>query len=278
MDDSPLAQGPVPSRDDLFVADAEPDTGGAVRSGVSGVGAPMEPFVPVVGVASGDLEPARGPRRARWRVVAGMVVVAVAATAGFAAWGVTSNDALTSARGSLASTQTDLASTTASVDAASADLATVRGTLATTTTARAERASQAAALEAQVTTEIECLDRQQAALDELRRITDLSIDNFNRTAEKSTWDVARMARGKALNDASEAYYQGYKLSFEGNATAARAAAARGRADVATVTAQEKIMRDQQAIIDSASVDIETAIDALADKLNETDAACAAVPK
>jgi hypothetical protein len=218
--------------------------------------------------------PAR--RRMPARAAALVGVLGLAFVAGLAAWGLSSNGDLTTQRATLTARETELASTKTTLDSTNAGAAKTSSELAAVSTDRSAREKQVADLSGQVAAETQCIDLQKAALAELHRISGLQTDNFNRTAVKSTWDAARLARDKAVSAALDDYYKAYSNAFQGRRSVASGYVSKGRTAQATITAQDRQMAAELALVDSSAAGISTAIDALETMLAETTRACAGV--
>ena len=228
---------------------------------------PVHAFVP---------EQSRGPRRVGGRLSAVLAVLGVLAIGGAAALGYSLNQDLTATRATLASTEGDLGATKSTLADTNTTLDATNTTLAGATEERTTLDSQVADLEAQVSTQTECVGLQTAALDELVRITELQRVNNNRTKEGSTWAKSDSKRANAAGDALSSYYQAYSKSFDRALASARSWAAKGKEAVGVVAIQAKQQLAEFDLIDRSATEIEAAIKALEQQLKTTDATCAEV--
>lgn len=228
---------------------------------------PVHAFVP---------EQSRGPRRVGGRLSAVLAVLGVLAIAGAAALGYSLNQDLSATRATLASTEGDLGATKSTLADTSTTLDATNTTLAGATEERTKLDSQVADLEAQVSTQTECVGLQTAALDELVRITELQRINNNRTREGSTWAKSDAKRANAADDALSSYYQAYSKSFDRALASARSWAAKGKEAVGVVAIQAKQQLAEFDLIDRSATEIEAAIKALEQQLKTTETTCAEV--
>jgi cell division protein FtsB len=228
---------------------------------------PVHAFVP---------EQSRGPRRVGGRLSAVLAVVGVLAIGGAAALGYSLNQDLTTTRATLASTEGDLGATKTTLAHTNTTLDATNTTLAGATEERTKLDSQVADLEAQVSTQTECVGLQTAALEELVGITELQRINNNRTKEGSTWAKSDAKRANAAGDALSSYYQAYSKSFDRALASARSWAAKGKEAVGVVAVQAKQQLAEFDLIDRSATEIEAAIKALEQQLKTTEATCAEV--
>ena len=228
---------------------------------------PVHAFVP---------EQSRGPRRVGGRLSAVLAILGVLTIGGAAALGYSLNQDLTATRAALASTEGDLGATKATLADTNTTLDATNTTLAGATEERTKLDSQVAELEAQVSTQTECVGLQTAALDELVGITELQRINNNRTKEGSTWAKSDAKRANAAGDALSSYYQAYSKSFDRALASARSWAAKGKEAVGVVAIQAKQQLAEFDLIDRSATEIEAAIKALEQQLKTTEATCAAV--
>jgi hypothetical protein len=229
---------------------------------------------PPVQIATVDRPP--GPRRVSGRVGALVAVVGIAAIAAVAFLGYSMNQDLNTTRTNLASTEGDLGSTRTTLDDTSATLATTTKELADASAERADLDEQIKGLSAQVATQTECVTLQKAALAELIRISDLQTENFNRTAQGSSWDTAEKRRAAGITVALDEFYKAYSAAFQGSSGTAKAHSDKGKEAQAKIADAESRLNTELKFIDGKAAEIQAAIDALETKLTETEANCEAV--
>lgn len=217
-------------------------------------------------------EPA-GSRRVGSRLAIVVGALAIVAIGGVAAFGYSLNQDLAATRSTLASTETDLETTTSDLETTTSDLEKTSTELEAATAERADLDATIAELSAEVAGRTECVTLQTAALEELARISDLQTDNFNRTAEDSTWAKSSDKRAKAVSDALDAYYQAYSKAFDGAISSARDWAAKGKAAVGVIATQATQQAAELALIDRSAAEIQAAIDALESHLGRVEASC-----
>lgn len=217
----------------------------------------------------------RRVRRAPALLAGVAALVAIAATA---ALGYSRDQDLAAAWDGLTTTTSKLASTTETLATTTTTLNDTTVTLAAASEEREGLESQVTELSAQVAAQIDCAERQSSALDELSRISSLQTDNFNRTAEKSTWAKADDAQDKAISAALKAYYEAYRNAFVGSRSAARVEADKGSKAEARIKAEEKTMAAEQKLVDAAAGNIEKALDALEAQLGTLGSTCQVVTR
>ena len=220
-------------------------------------------------------EPA-GPRRVGSGLSVIVGVLAIVAIGAVGAYGYSLDRDLGAARSTLASTVADLDATTATLEDTDADLAATTTELSAATDERISLDGTIAELSAAVEDQTECVELQSAALDELARISDLQTDNFNRTAENSTWDKSAQKRANAVDDALDAYYEAYSKAFDGNLSSARGWAQKGKDAQTVIAAQATQQAAELALIDRSAAEIEAALDALEQQLASIERVCGQV--
>ena len=220
--------------------------------------------------------PSVGARRVSGRlsVVVGIATVIAIGAAGAMGFSLTQD--LGSTRATLAAAETQLTGTTSTLETTSGSLADRTTTLATAKQDQIGLDATIAELGTQVEDQTNCLSLQTAALAELGRIEQLQTENFNRTAEKSTFAKAEAARAKAISAALDDYYQAYSKAFQGATSIARTWAAKGKDAEATIAAEEKKQKAELKTVDAKAAEIEAALDSLESQLATTEAACAEV--
>ena len=229
---------------------------------------------PPVKIAAAPEPP--GPRRVGRGLSAVIVVIGLVAIGGIGVLGYSLSQDLAATRSSLATTESDLGSTKATLETTTADLGTTETSLAAAKAEHADLDGQIAELAAEVAQQTKCVTLQTDALAELGRISELQTANFNRTTEDSTWAKAETKRVTATGNALDAYYQAYSRSFDGARASARDWASKGAAAEAVIASQAKQQAAEFALIDAKAAEIETAINALADDLDEAESSCAEV--
>ena len=214
-----------------------------------------------------------GPRRVGGRKAALVALVGVVAIGAVASVGYNLNQDLSSTRASLASTQGDLGSTKSTLDDKTAKLATTKKDLEAANARKADLDSQVSDLSAQVATQTECVTLQRAALAKLVVISQLQIDNSNRTAKDSAWDTAEKRRGDGITTALDEFYKAYSAAFQGSKGTARTHADLGKAAQAKIADAEQRLLNELKLVDTKNTEIETAMNDLEAQLQTTESSC-----
>ena len=230
--------------------------------------------VPPVTIATVD-RPA-GPRRVGGRVAAVVGVIALLAIAGVAFAGYSLNQDLATTRTSVATAENDLGSTRTTLDETSSTLATTETQLADKTATRETLDAEVAELAAQVATQTECVRRQETALTELIRLSDLQTENFNRTADGSAWATAAKKRAENIDAALDAFYAAYSQAFQGNKGAAKTQSDRGNNAQSNIAEADAQLTAEVNLVNTTAGEITAMIDELEQQLVAIEATCGEV--
>jgi hypothetical protein len=230
--------------------------------------------VPPVTIATVD-RPA-GPRRVGGRVAAVVGVIAVLAIAGVAYAGYALNQDLAATRTTLTTTEADLGSTQTSLEGTTATLAETETELADKTETKDELIAEVSELAGQVATQTECVRLQEAALVKLIRISNLQTENFNRTAQGSAWDTAETKHADNVEAALDAFYAAYSQAFDGNTSAAKSQADRGKNAQSNIAEAQAQLVAEVNLVNTKAAELTAAIDELEKQLVTTEATCEGV--
>ena len=227
-------------------------------------------------VTIATVERPAGRRRVGGRVAAVVVLFAILAIGGAAYLGYTLNQDLATTRSTLATTQSDLGSTETDLDDTTAEIAATKAEWEERVAEQATLEAQTDELSAQVATQTECVRLQEEALAALIVISDLQTENFNRTADESTWAKAEDTRGDNIDAALDEFYEAYKAAFQGSTVTAKTHADRGKAAQARLADADAQQAAELKLVDEKAAEIQAAMDTLEQHLKETETVCAAV--
>ena len=229
--------------------------------------------VDVPPVTAATVDRPEGPRRVgtKWAALVGVIALLGIGTVVFL--GYSMNQELAATRTTLATTETDLGSTRTTLEETTATLASKKTELEGKTAQKEQLVEQVRGLAAQVATQTECVQQQQAALTELIRLSDLQTENFNRTAEGSAWDTAEKKRGDNITAALDAFYAAYSQAFDGNKSGAKAQSDRGNNAQSNIAEAEAQLDAEVGLVNTKATEISALLDDLEQQLTQIEAQC-----
>jgi uncharacterized coiled-coil protein SlyX len=229
--------------------------------------------VDVPPVTAATVERPEGPRRVgtKWAALVG--VIALLGIGTVVVLGYSMNQDLATTRTTLATTATDLGSTRTTLEDTTATLASRKTELDDKTAEKEQLVEEVRGLAAQVATQTECVQQQQAALAELIRLSDLQTENFNRTAEGSAWDTAEKKRGDNITAALDAFYAAYSQAFDGNKSGAKAQSDRGNNAQSNIAEAEAQLDAEVGLVNTKATEISALLDDLEQQLTQIETHC-----
>jgi chromosome segregation ATPase len=190
-------------------------------------------------------------------------------------WGAGANADPGRARGTLDTTDAEIASTRTSLSSAEAALGTTKQAIASESRRLDAATAHIRDLNGQIERKGACIAAQSGSLTELRRILALQRRNFGRTTSTSTWAKAHAAGDRAIDLAITHLYRAYQSAAAGRPSTANSWISKSNAQVRISNGKVKAANAEIKRINAASDSINTARDAFVTRLDEAIATCGA---
>jgi chromosome segregation ATPase len=207
------------------------------------------------------------------RVAIILAIVLLLGLGGAAAWAVTSNNELQSAKATIQSTSDELKTTTSNRDGTKKKLDTATADVAAARQAIKDDKAKITVLKFQIDRKAACIKAQSTNLAEIRRILALERENLARTMTGSAWAKAFAAEQKAINAAIDYLYRAYTSAAAGKLSTANSYISKSNAQIRVSNGQVKNINKAIDEINASTKAINNANDAFETTLDQTSSTC-----